>query len=141
EFYFVDQSGRGYLLQLNSSPSTVYAGVGTRLNVSGQFVGDRLIATTAYPDQSQAFFPSQALTRGTLSTLLDQEVLSCGVTITTYTFLNDNGRAQRIRVTSSATNFTGQTPTVGSRIQVTNKIESYDGSVIDALSISQQGFF
>ena len=141
EVYFVDQNGTGYLLQLNSAPSTVYAGVGTRLNVTGQFIGNKLVATTAYSDQSQAFFPSQALTRGTLSTLMNQETLSCGTTITTYTFLNDNGRSQRIRITSNGSNFSGQTPTVGSRIQVTNKIESFDGSVIDALSISQQGFF
>ncbi|MDH5258932.1 MAG: hypothetical protein OEX07_13035, partial [Gammaproteobacteria bacterium] len=135
------QSGIGYRLVLSGVPSSVFAGVGSKLNVTGQIVGNQLIASNVFTDQSQIYYPTPLQTSGTLGQLINTETLTCGVTISTYTFQNDNGRSQRLRVASSVATQSGQYLTTGSRVIVTNKLESFDGSTIDALNISQQGFF
>lgn len=141
EYYFVDQNGTGYRLQLNNNNLGTFAGIGSRVSVTGQIVGSQLIANNVYPDQSQTFFPSPAPISGTITSIVTTETLNCGTTITTYNFQNDNGRVQRLRMSSSVTNSAGQFINVGSRVTVNNRVESFDGSVIDALSVSQQNFF
>ena len=143
EYYFVDQNGRGYQLQLSQTNFNIPTNVGAKLNVTGQIVGNKLIANNVYSDTTGVFAPVPMPVSGTINSIISTETLSCGVTVTTYQFQNANGRSQRLRVSSSNVNFgsTGQTLPVGSRVTITNKIESFDGSVIDALNISQNNFF
>ena len=141
EFYFVDQNGMGYQLQLGTSNGN-FAGIGTRLNVTGQIVGNRLIATTIFPDTSAGFVPVMPPISGTITSIVNNETLSCGATVNTYMFQNDNGRQQQVRVVNSQNNFSGQFVTVGSRISINQYVESFNGSTLDAISINtQQAFF
>ncbi|MDH5547186.1 MAG: DUF6174 domain-containing protein [Gammaproteobacteria bacterium] len=143
EYYFVDQNGTGYQLQMNNSslPSTALLSVGTKLSVTGQILGNRLVATSVYPNTLPVYTPPPPPVSGTITNLINTVTLSCGVTINTYNFQNDNGRVQRLRIGSSVGGLLpGQTAT-GSRLYISNRIESFDGQVIDALSVSQQSYF
>ncbi|MDX1812143.1 MAG: hypothetical protein R3240_09360, partial [Gammaproteobacteria bacterium] len=144
DYFFVDQYGTGYVLQLNSAIAGVPVTLGTRLNVTGQVVGNQLIATNAYPNQSQVNFPVTGTSSGTIVSLVNTQTLSCGTTINTYTFQNDNGMSQQLRVANNAATggFNQQQYFVaGSRVLITSKVESANGSTIDALSIVQQNLF
>ena len=142
EYYIVDQNGIGYRLQYSPTfgSANVFPTVGSTYTVSGQLNGNQLVANNIFPGSLPVFNTPSPFTSGTITSLVNTETLSCGVSISTFTFQNDNGRIQQLRVPS---NISGQFITTGSRVNITNKIESFDGSVVDALSINnqQQGFF
>jgi len=141
EFYFVDQNGIGYKLQVNNAPTNVFVGIGSKLNVTGQVYGNQLVASNIFADQSQVFFPTPTQVTGSILGLENTETFTCGLTINTYTFQNDNGRTQRLRVANDVSNPLIPHLSAGNRVVISNKLESFDGSTIDALNISLQNFF
>jgi hypothetical protein len=121
--------------------ATTYLTVGTKVSVTGQLVGNKLVASNIYPDMLPVYTPPPPPVSGIITDTLYTETLTCGTTISTYMFQNDNGRVQQLRVANNVGGFGNQYLAPGSRIWVTNRIESFDGQVTDALSISQQGLY
>ena len=135
EYYIVDQNGIGYRLQYTPATAVenVFPTIGSTYTVSGQLNGNQLVASSIFPGSLPIFNTPSPLTSGTITSLVNTETLSCGVSISTFLFQNDNGRIQQLRVPG---NISGQFITAGSRVNITDKIESFDGSVVDALSIN-----
>jgi len=142
EYYFVS-NGIGYRLTVGNS--NIFPTVGSTYTVSGQLNtnqggqvnGNQLVANSILPSALPIFNSPSPFTSGTITSLTNTETLSCGVTISTYMFQNNDGRIQQLRVPS---NISTQFLSVGSRVNITNKIESSDGYTIDALSINQSVF-
>jgi len=134
EFRLVDNEGSVYQLKVNAIPNNVFINLGTHLIVTGELLGSELTATKVLLVPSPPFFPQPFF--GTIIAIDSNESLSCGNIIYHYTFLNDNGAMQRLRVATDAASSTPQPFTINSRVEISAWIESLDKSVIDVLSVS-----
>ena len=135
EYFFVDQNGQGYKLQVGTNIPFINLAVGSKVFVTGQMVGNSIIASNVATDTQPIFTPPSAVTIGTLGNLITTDTLGCGVSVSTYNFINDNGRSQRLRITTNPVLQPGQFFNPGSRVVISSKIESFDGNTIDALAI------
>lgn len=135
DIFFVDQNGNGYHIQPSST--TIAANSfnrGTRVNVTGQVNGNRILASMINSNSQSVFFPPPPPTYGLITSNASTETLNCGTVVSLVHLQNDNGRQQLLRLYNNNGNqFLGS----GNRVLISNMIESFDGNVIDAININQ----